>query len=62
MLGRTGELGRMLGLGKDWLVRVIRAVGNYGEIFERNPAPIGLQRGPNELWNSGGLQYAPPFR
>jgi len=62
MLGRNGELGQMLGLESNWAVNVIRAVGNYGELFERNLAPIGLQRGPNALWTKGGLQYAPPFR
>jgi len=41
---------------------VIRGVGNYAEIFERNLGPIGLQRGPNALWTNGGLQYSPPFR
>ncbi|WP_135467670.1 amino acid ABC transporter substrate-binding protein [Crenalkalicoccus roseus] len=62
MLGRTGDLGRMLGVENDWAVKVIRAVGNYGEIFQRNLAPLGLQRGHNALWTEGGLQYAPPFR
>jgi general L-amino acid transport system substrate-binding protein len=62
MLGRTGDFGRMFGLENGWLVNVLRAVGNYGEVFERNLAPIGLQRGPNELWTNGGLQYSPPFR
>ena len=62
MLGRTGGLGRMLGVEDGWLINVIRAVGNYGEIYERNLAPIGLSRGPNELWTNGGLQYSPPFR
>jgi general L-amino acid transport system substrate-binding protein len=62
MLGRTGELGRMLGVDNAWMLNVIRGVGNYGEIFERNLAPIGLQRGPNALWTNGGLQYSPPFR
>jgi general L-amino acid transport system substrate-binding protein len=63
LLGRTGDLGPMLGLDKTWMVNVIRTVGNYGEVFERNLAPIGLQRGRNGLWTSpGGLQYAPPFR
>ena len=37
-------------------------IGNYGEVFDRNLAPIGLQRGPNALWINGGLQYSPPFR
>jgi general L-amino acid transport system substrate-binding protein len=63
LLGRTGDLGPMLGLDKAWMVNVIRTVGNYGEVFERNLAPLGLQRGRNGLWTSpGGLQYAPPFR
>ena len=61
-LGRTGDLGRMLGLENNWAVNVIKAVGNYGEIWERNMTPIGFSRGPNNLWNNGGLQYAPPMR
>jgi general L-amino acid transport system substrate-binding protein len=60
--GRTGDLGRMLGLENDWAVRVIRGVGNYGELWERNMTPIGFPRGVNNLWNRGGLQYAPPIR
>jgi general L-amino acid transport system substrate-binding protein len=62
MLGRNGELGKMLGLDNAWAVNVIRAVGNYAEIFDRHLKPIGLQRGPNNLWMEGGLQYSPPFR
>jgi len=65
MLGSAGDLGAMLGLQKDWVVQVIKAVGNYGEIFERNigpKTPIGLERGVNALWTKGGLQYSPPFR
>jgi len=63
LLGRSGELGQMLGLDNAWMVNVIRTVGNYGEVFERNLAPLGLQRGRNALWTTpGGLQYAPPFR
>ena len=62
MLGRGGDLGRMLGLDNAWGANVIRAIGNYAEIFERNLKPIGLQRGPNALWTAGGLQYSPPFR
>lgn len=61
-LGRTGDLGQMLGLPNNWAVNVIKAVGNYGEIWERNMTPIGFPRGPNNLWNNGGLQYAPPMR
>ncbi len=62
MLGRSGDLGRMLGVDNAWLLNALRATGNYGEIFARNLAPIGIQRGPNALWTQGGLQYAPPFR
>jgi general L-amino acid transport system substrate-binding protein len=62
MLGRSGELGQMLGVDNLWMVNIIRTLGNYGEIFERNLTPIGLQRGPNGLWTNGGLQYAPPLR
>jgi len=63
MLGRSGGLGQMLGLDNAWMVNIIRTVGNYGEIFQRQLAPIGLQRGPNALWTQpGGQQYAPPFR
>lgn len=65
LLGSEGNLGEMLGLEKDWAVRIIKAVGNYGEIFERNvgpDTPIGLERGQNALWRDGGLIYSPPFR
>jgi len=62
LLGRTGGLGQMLGVDNAFMTNIVRAIGNYGEVFERNLAPIGLQRGPNALWTQGGLQYAPPFR
>lgn len=62
MLGKNGDLGRMLGLDAAWGANVLRAVGNYGEVFDRSLKPIGLQRGPNNLWTQGGLQYSPPFR
>lgn len=63
LLGRTGEPGRAFGLDNAWMLNVIAALGNYAEIYERNLAPIGLQRGRNALWTQpGGLQYAPPFR
>jgi general L-amino acid transport system substrate-binding protein len=61
-MGRTGDLGRMMGLENNWAVNVIKAVGNYGEIWERNMTPIGFPRGINNLWTRGGLQYAPPMR
>lgn len=65
LLGAEGNLGEMLGLEKDWAVQIIKAVGNYGEIFDRNVGPgtpIGLERGQNALWSKGGLLYSPPFR
>jgi general L-amino acid transport system substrate-binding protein len=66
ILGAGNEdSGRLLGLDKDWAYRIIKAVGNYGEAFERNVGSgsnIKLERGLNALWNKGGLQYAPPVR
>ena len=62
LIGRSGDLGQMLTLQPNWAVNVIKQVGNYGEVFERNLTPIGIQRGPNALWTQGGLQYAPPLR
>jgi general L-amino acid transport system substrate-binding protein len=61
-IGKTGDLGKMLGLPADWAVQVIRATGNYGEMWERHITPMGLPRGINNLWTKGGLQYAPPMR
>lgn len=62
LLGRTGDLGRSMGLENDWAVKIIRQVGNYGEMYERSITPIGIPRGVNNLWNHGGLHYAPPIR
>jgi general L-amino acid transport system substrate-binding protein len=65
MFGTEGEYGAMLGLSADWVVNVIAAVGNYGEIFEQYlgvNTDIGLERGVNALWTEGGLIYAPPYR
>ena len=65
LLGTEGELGAMMGLDKDWAVRIISSVGNYGEAFERNigeATPVGLARGLNAQWTEGGLLYSPPFR
>ena len=64
-LGVTPGFGRSLGLDERWLYNVIKAVGNYGESFERNlgsGSPIGLQRGMNDIWIRGGLMYALPLR
>jgi general L-amino acid transport system substrate-binding protein len=65
ILGKTEDTGKLLGLDKDWMVRAIKAVGNYGEMFERNVGPntaLALPRGLNNQWNEGGLMYAPPIR
>jgi general L-amino acid transport system substrate-binding protein len=65
LLGVEGDFGKNMGLANDWAYRIIKAVGNYGEIFERNvgmSSPIKISRGLNALWNKGGLQYAPPIR
>ena len=61
-LGKAGDTGKQLGLSQDWAHQVINAVGNYGEIFERNLTPLGLPRGVNKPWTQGGLLYAMPFR
>jgi general L-amino acid transport system substrate-binding protein len=63
--GKSEDTGKLLGLDKDWMVKALKAVGNYGEIFERNvgaATPLALQRGTNAQWNKGGLMYAPPIR
>jgi general L-amino acid transport system substrate-binding protein len=65
LLGAEGTFGKDLGLADDWAANVVKAVGNYGEMFERNigaSSPLGIKRGANALWSAGGLQYAPPIR
>jgi general L-amino acid transport system substrate-binding protein len=62
LLGQEGKLGEALGLANDWVARIVRHVGNYGESFDRNLGKIGVPRGVNNLWTKGGLQYAPPIR
>lgn len=65
LLGVSGDHGPFMGLERRWAYNAIKAVGNYGEIFERHlgsGSPIGLQRGLNDLWTRGGLMYAPPIR
>ncbi len=64
-LGVQGELGTQFGLANDYMVNVIKAVGNYGEVYERNVgegSALKIGRGSNELWTEGGLMYSPPFR
>ncbi|MBE7417317.1 MAG: amino acid ABC transporter substrate-binding protein [Ideonella sp.] len=65
ILGTSEDTGKLLGLDKDWAYRALKAVGNYGEIFERNVGPksaLKLPRGANNLWSHGGFMYAPPVR
>lgn len=64
-LGLEGELGAGLGLENDWTIDVIKAVGNYEEMYNRYLGPdtdINIPRGQNALYSDGGLLYAPPFR
>ena len=65
LLGEDKDYGSSIGLSKDWAVNIIKAVGNYGEIFERNigaNTPLKIQRGQNALWTKGGLMYGMPVR
>ncbi|MFA5950727.1 MAG: amino acid ABC transporter substrate-binding protein [Hyphomicrobium sp.] len=65
LLGFEGDYGRGMGLDNDWALEAIKAVGNYGEVFERNlgqGSPLKIARGRNALWKDGGLMYAPPVR
>ena len=62
LLGVEGDMGKAMGLDNRWAYNVIKQVGNYGEIWERNVTPLGIPRGINAQWNKGGLMYAPPIR
>lgn len=65
LLGVTGDFGKFMAIDNKWAYNVIKAVGNYGEMFERNlgmSSPLKMPRGKNDLWNRGGLMYAPPVR
>jgi len=62
LLGVSGGFGQMLGLDNRWVFNAIKAVGNWNEVFERNLAPLGIDRGINRLWSQGGTLYAPAFR
>ena len=65
LVGVEGDFGKAVGLDNDWVVRIVKGVGNYGEIFERNVGPntpLKITRGLNNLWTKGGIQYAPPVR
>jgi len=63
-LDASGTFAKHLGVKPGWVLRILEAVGNYGEMFERNlgqGSALKLDRGPNRLWTEGGLMYAPPF-
>jgi general L-amino acid transport system substrate-binding protein len=65
LVGTEENYGEQLGLTNDWASRIIRHVGNYGEVFERNVgggSKLAIPRGINSLWTAGGIQYAPPIR
>lgn len=65
LLGLSGIKGQGLGLSDDWAYNIVKQVGNYGEMFERNVgmgSPLKISRGLNALWTDGGVQYAPPIR
>ena len=65
LVGTSGDFGQEIGLTNAWSANIVRYVGNYGEVFERNlgaRTPLAIPRGLNQLWNEGGIQYAPPIR
>lgn len=65
LVGNEGAFGEKLGLSKDWAANIVRMVGNYGEVYERNlgtSSRLAIPRGLNQLWSMGGIQYAPPIR
>jgi general L-amino acid transport system substrate-binding protein len=65
LVGTEGAYGEQLGLTTDWVVRIVKLVGNYGEVYDRNlgtGSKLGISRGLNQLWTKGGILYAPPIR
>jgi general L-amino acid transport system substrate-binding protein len=65
LLGVEGEFGKAIGVDNDWIVKIVKGTGNYAEIYDRNVGPntpLKIARGLNNLWNKGGIQYAPPIR
>jgi general L-amino acid transport system substrate-binding protein len=62
LLGLEGDMGKALGLDAKWAYNVIKAVGNLGEMWDRDITPMGVPRGINNIWTKGGLQYSPPIR
>lgn len=62
LLGLEGDLGKSMGLDNKWAYNVVKQVGNFAEMWDRNITPMGVPRGINSIWTKGGLQYAPPIR
>ncbi len=62
LLGVEGDFGKALGIDNKWAYNIIKQVGNFGEMWERDVTPMGVPRGLNNLWTKGGLQYPPPIR
>ncbi len=62
LVGQEGDLGKQLGLSASWSYDAIRQVGNYGEMWDRDIGPTGVERGRNRIWTQGGLQFSPPLR
>jgi general L-amino acid transport system substrate-binding protein len=65
LVGASGDFGQQIGLSNEWAANVVRYVGNYGDVFERNlgaKTQLAIPRGLNQLWSAGGIQYAPPIR
>jgi general L-amino acid transport system substrate-binding protein len=65
LVGTSGNFGEQIGLTNSWAANIIRSVGNYGDVFDRNlgsKTPLAIPRGLNQLWTAGGIQYAPPIR
>jgi general L-amino acid transport system substrate-binding protein len=62
LFGLEGDMGKALGVDNKWAYNVIKQVGNFGEMWDRNITPMGVPRGINNIWTKGGLQYAPPIR
>ena len=64
-MGSEGNFGEEIGLTRDWAVRIIRGIGNYAEVYDRNvgvQSKLGIPRGINQLWTKGGILYGPPIR
>ncbi len=62
LLGVEGDLGKALGVDNSWAFNIIKQVGNFAEVWDRDIGPLDVPRSVNKLWNQGGLQYPPPMR